>query len=337
MLAFRRIFVIFTIAMSGVISGAGSALAGASDIEKNDSLVAPEVQDIDDPFRRGIDRIADQATGGVDLPDPAGDIGIQDTTGADLLGQATDEALFSNRYRVVGVAVSKQETRSQIFAATNQDVIAGNKPRLAYVRLGLFANLAEARQTAIDLKNNFEHLLGAHFILRDEGDAGILMDFGPLRNVTHAERYCEVMLKMSNDLISDCYTVLEFPGLEPMRTFSSTVMLKPSANAVRNIMKDGNLFDLQAAARQMITLREGEMIGATEATLVKVTPRGIIIVAENGDIESLPIDYVPEKAFDPADLDGVGVPPVASSPEIPAAPDYPYGVEGAGAPAGSDT
>ena len=42
--------------------GAGTAFAGASDVEPNDSLVAPEVQDIDDPFRRGIDRIADQAT-----------------------------------------------------------------------------------------------------------------------------------------------------------------------------------------------------------------------------------------------------------------------------------
>jgi hypothetical protein len=50
--------------------------------------------------------------------------------------------------------VASQETRSQIFAATNQNVIAGNKPRLAYVRLGLFADEAAARQTAIDLKNN---------------------------------------------------------------------------------------------------------------------------------------------------------------------------------------
>lgn len=337
MLVFRGIPIIFMIAMSGLVSGAGPALAGASDIETNDSLVAPEVQDIDDPFRRGIDRIADQATGGVDLPGPSGDIGLQDSVGAELLGQATDEALFSSRYRVVGVAVSKQETRSQIFGATNQNVVVGNKPRLAYVRLGLFSDEAEARQTAIDLKNNFEHLLGAHFILRDEGDAGVLMDFGPLRNVTHAERYCEVMLKMSNELVSDCYTVLEFPGLEPMRTFSSTVMLKPSANAVRNIMKDGRLFDLQAAARQMITLREGEMIGATEATLVKVTPRGIIIVAENGDIETLPIDYVPEKAFDSADLDRVDAPSVAGSSGAAASADYPYGVEGAGGTVGSGT
>ena len=280
----------------------GPAFAGADDIEENDSLVAPEVQDIDDPFRRGIDRVADQATGGIDLPSPSGDIGRQDTTGADLLGKPTDGALFSNRYRVVGVAVASQETRSQIFAATNQNVIPGNKPKLAYVRLGLFADEAEARQLAIDLKNNAEHLLGAHFILRDEGEDGVIMDLGPLHNVTHAERYCETLLTLSEGLVTECYTVLEFPGLEPLRTFSSTAMLRASATAVRSVMKDNSLFDLETAAKQTITLREGDTIGASDTTLVKVTPRGVILVSENGDIETLPIDYLPEKAFDIDDL-----------------------------------
>jgi len=306
------------------LSGTAQVLAGAPGIEENDSLVAPEVQDIDDPFRRGIDRDADQVTGGVDLPAPSGNIGLEDETGADLLGQATDDALFSNRYRVVGVAVSNQETRSKIFAATNQDVIIGNKPRLAYVRLGLFPSDASARQTAIDLKNNFEHLLGAHFILRDEGEDGVLMDFGPLRDVTHAERYCEILMTMSGNLIDDCYTVLEFPGLEPMRTFTSTAMLKPSANAVRNVMRDSDLFDLEAAARQTITLREGDKIGASEATLVKVTGRGIIIVAENGDIETLPLDYLPERAFEPADMDRIANPAIADATGSPASASMAY-------------
>ena len=282
--------------------GSGMAFAGASDIEPNDSLVAPEVQDIDDPFRRGIDRIADQATGGVELPAPSGNIGLEDATGIDLLGKSTNEALFSNRYRVMGVAVAKQETRSQIFAATNQNVIPGNKPKLAYVRLGLFADEAEARQLAIDLKNNAEHLLGAHFILRDEGEDGVIMDLGPLHNVTHAERYCETLLTLAEGLVTECYTVLEFPGLEPLRTFSSTAMLRASATAVRSVMKDNSLFDLETAAKQTITLREGDTIGASDTTLVKVTPRGVILVSENGDIETLPIDYLPEKAFDIDDL-----------------------------------
>ena len=64
----------FLAVMIAGLLGSGAAFAGASDPEPNDSLVAPEVQDIDDPFRRGIDRIADQATGGVELPSPSGNI-----------------------------------------------------------------------------------------------------------------------------------------------------------------------------------------------------------------------------------------------------------------------
>lgn len=296
------------LAMSGQIHAGES-----TDIVENDSLIAPEVQDVDDPFRRGLDRIADQATGGVELPSPSGDTNQQDPSGADLLGKPTESALLSNRYRVIGVAVSNRESRAQIFAATNQDVMPGNKPKLPYARLGLFADDITARQLAIDLKNTSEDLLGAHFILRDEGEDGLILDIGPLRNVMHAERYCEVLLNNSFGLVEECYAALEFPGLEPTDTFTSTAMLRASATAVRSVIKDSTLFDLDTSARRTMTLREGDELGASRATLVKVTPNGVIVVAENGDIATMSIDYLPERAFDINDV-STGVEAAASNP-----------------------
>lgn len=296
------------LAMSGQIHAGES-----TDIVENDSLIAPEVQDVDDPFRRGLDRIADQATGGVELPSPSGDTNQQDPSGADLLGKPTESALLSNRYRVIGVAVSNRESRAQIFAATNQDVMPGNKPKLPYARLGLFADDITARQLAIDLKNTSEDLLGAHFILRDEGEDGLILDIGPLRNVMHAERYCEVLLNNSFGLVEECYAALEFPGLEPTDTFTSTAMLRASATAVRSVIKDSTLFDLDTSARRTMTLREGDELGASRATLVKVTPNGVIVVAENGDIATMSIDYLPERAFDINDV-SKGVEAAVSDP-----------------------
>lgn len=296
------------LAMSGQIHAGES-----TDIVENDSLIAPEVQDVDDPFRRGLDRIADQATGGVELPSPSGDTNQQDPSGADLLGKPTESALLSNRYRVIGVAVSNRESRAQIFAATNQGVMPGNKPKLPYARLGLFADDITARQLAIDLKNTSEDLLGAHFILRDEGEDGLILDIGPLRNVMHAERYCEVLLNNSFGLVEECYAALEFPGLEPTDTFTSTAMLRASATAVRSVIKDSTLFDLDTSARRTMTLREGDELGASRATLVKVTPNGVIVVAENGDIATMSIDYLPERAFDINDV-STGVEAAASDP-----------------------
>ena len=189
----------------------------------------------------------------------------------------------------------------------------GNKPKLPYARLGLFSDDVTARQLAIDLKNTSEDLLGAHFILRDEDEDGLILDIGPLRNVMHAERYCEVLLNKSFGLVEECYAALEFPGLEPTDTFTSTAMLRDSATAVPSVIKDSTLFDLDTSARRTMTLREGDELGASRATLVKVTPNGVIVVAENGDIATMSIDYLPDRAFDINDV-STGVEAAASDP-----------------------
>ena len=62
-----------------------------------------------------------------------------------------------------------------------------------------------------------------------------------------------------------------------------------------------------------MTLREGDELGASRATLVKVTPNGVIVVAENGDIATMSIDYLPERAFDINDV-STGVEATASDP-----------------------
>jgi len=283
-----------TISSLCIIAG---SLSLTTAMAQEKSLVAPEVLDIDDPFRRGLDRIADQATGGVLLPAPDGGDEEIAASGAELLGKQDNTALMAQSYRVVGVAVSRAEAQAQIFSATNQDVMPGDKPMLAYVRIGAFEDQSLARQAAINLKSTIEPLLGAHFVMRDQELEGTILDIGPLRSVVHAERYCELLLAKSNGIVSECYAVLEYPGIEPTDTFTSKAMIKSAASAVRDIVKDDGLFDLQAASSKLITLREGETLGAGDTNIVKITPTGIIIVAENGDIAELPINYVPEAPF----------------------------------------
>jgi uncharacterized spore protein YtfJ len=67
---------------------------------------------------------------------------------------------------------------------------------------------------------------------------------------------------------------------------------------VREVIKDDTLFDLEVAATKLMTLREGDMLGTGNVNVVKVTPRGIIVVAENGDVDVLPLDYVPERPYE---------------------------------------
>ena len=298
------------------------AFAGA---DNTTSLEAPEVLDIDDPFARGLDRVADQATGGVPLPSPIGDLSRNQPTGAELLGEQSELALVARDYRVVGLAVSRKETKAQIFADNNEEILAGNKPLMAYARIGIFEDYNLARQTAIDLKSTSYSFLGAHFIMReDEEEDGIILDIGPTRNVVHAERYCELMMAKTNGLVKDCFAVLEYPGVEPLNTFSSTAMIRVAPYAVETVINDNNLFDLNQSARQLLTLREGDMLGNGNVNLTKITPQGVMLVAENGDINLLPIDYVPERPFTakPASTGLTPVPEItpgtlAPAPETP--------------------
>lgn len=282
----------------GGIGGISPALAGASSEET--SLVAPEVEDVDDPFRRGLDRIADQTTGGIGLPRTDASIQQAGDQGEKLLGLPDDTALMSMRYRVIGVAVSRKEADAQIYPATNQDVMPGDKPMLAYARIGTYKVESAAKQVAINLKSVVGDLLGANFVMRETEEEDFILDVGPMRGVVHAERYCELLLNNSNGIVTDCFATLEFPGDEPTSTFTSTAMLRASPQAVREVIKDDKLFDLETAATKLMTLREGDMLGSGNVNVVKVTPEGIIVVAENGDVDMLPLDYVPERPYEAA-------------------------------------
>ena len=266
-------------------------------LAQDNSLNAPEVLDLDDPFARGINRAADQASDGLALPDPNGQTTGASRTGKDLLGESEARALRVNLYRVAALAVTEGSARGQIFEASNQDVTEGSRPQIPYLRLGSFDNSANARQAAINLKNIMEDHIGGHFILRDTSP-GIDLDIGPLHNVLHAENYCEIMLAMSNGIVSDCYAVLEYPGYEPLDTFTSTAMLRLSADAIQNVLVDeNNVFNLQDTSRKLIQVKEGEMLGNGVDQIVKITPSGVLLVSDEGVITQLPLDYLPESPF----------------------------------------
>ena len=265
-------------------------------IAQENSLRAPEVLDLDDPFARGINRAADQASGGLSLPLPNGDLSGDAKTGAQLLGTANTKALSVNLYRVAALAVASGGAAGQIFEESNQDVGEGSRPELPFLRLGTFNSNAEARQTAINLKSLLEDYIGGHFILR-RGPGAVDLDIGPLHSVKHAENYCELMLRYSNGIVQDCYAVLEYPGYEPLDTFSSTAMLRLSADAVRRVLEDNTIFDLSGSSQDLIRVKEGDQLGNTSHQIVKIIPRGVVLVADDGTIETLPLDYLPEADF----------------------------------------
>ena len=265
---------------------------------QENSLNAPEVLDLDDPFSRGINRAADQASDGLDLPQPDGQTSGAARSGKDLLGESKRRALSIDLYRVAALAVTEGSAKGQIFEASNQDVVAGSRPQIPYLRIGSFNNSAEARQAAINLKSIIEDFIGGHFILRDTS-IGIDLDMGPMHSVQHAENYCEILLQYSNGIVSDCYAVLEYPGYEPLDTFLSSAMLRVSTEAIETVIDDERLFDLQASSRKLLQVKEGDMLGTGVDQIVKIIPTAVILVSDEGEISQLPLDYIAEQSYRP--------------------------------------
>lgn len=281
--------------------------------QQSDNTTPPQVLDIDDPFSRDLKRAAEDATGGILFDDGAIGIEEEEESGRDLLGRESRIAVNASNFRVMGVAVSRQQTSNQIFVHFKEETVAGAKPLLNYLRIGTHPSLDDARQQAINLKSSFNPYLDASLIIREAEDTDVVdLDIGPFREISHAERYCDMLLNITFGLVNDCYVVQEFPGIEPIESFQSTAMLRFSSDAVSSVIEDTSVFDLPGAAGQAFNIREGDSLGSGSTVAVKVLPAGVVVVDEVGSIATLPLTFIPEDVF--TEQEGGGA---ISLPSIP--------------------
>ena len=291
-----------------------------------ENTAPPEVLDIDDPFSRDLKRAAEDATGGIIFDDTGLGIQEEEEKGQDLLGRASKAAIIANRYRVMGLAISKRQDTNQIYIDTGTTLTTGSKPLMNYLRIGSHDNIDEARQQAINLKSSYGQYLDASFIIRQGlKDERIDLDIGPFERIVHAERYCDMLISISYGLLGDCYVIQEYPGLEDAVSFTSSAIIRFSANAVETIIEDTSVFDLPAASEQILTVKEGENIGVGATIATKVTPNGVIVVDEIGTIAMLPLNYVPEDKFEEKERKPVNIPtiPIQEGAEQPANEERP--------------
>ena len=263
---------------------------------QDNSLVAPEVLDLDDPFARDIKRASELATGGVDLPTPSGALEPDVKRGAALDGLSDRQVAPATLYRVVGLAVAGGRDTGQIYSSSNQMTTRGNKPKLPYIRLGSYMSEEEARQVAIDLRVLLNDMLGAHFILRQPGNGSTILDIGPAPSIEFVERYCELSRTHGRGLQQDCYAELEYPEIEPLETFTSTAMLRLARTAVRELVQDQSTFNLEDTSQQTLLVKEGDMLGVGSHMVTKIVSDGVLLVSEEGNIDVLSLNYLPESA-----------------------------------------
>ena len=309
---FALIVLLFSIVtLSGIIYPDATVRADGLD-----NTAPPEVLDIDDPFSRDLKRAAEDATGGLSFGSDGLTVTEEEETGRDLLGRESRIAIIAGKYRVMGVAVSRKQDQNQIYINAPEELVLGAKPLMNYLRIGSHDSIDEARQQAINIKASYGSFLDAAFIIRQSPESEIVdLDIGPFRDVSHGERYCDMMLSLTFGLVSDCYVVQEYPGIEPVESFTSTAMMRFSADAVDTVITDTSVFDLPAAADQIMTVREGDTIGTGTTQVVKIMDTGMMVVDEIGTVVRLPLVFIPEDVY------------VESQEEPTALPSLPIGGE----------
>ena len=168
------------------------------------------------------------------------------------------------------------------------------KARKPYVRIFRFDNLEDALRETREFYADYRHYLDSDMVLRQEvdksGGASYHLDIGPMQSQNHAEAYC-VLLK-SDGLM--CDAVKRVPGNERQNTFDSTAIVRVSPIVFYE--GDVNEKNIKIEETKTVTynLSEGQVLGASEGTVVKITHKEIIVTDAQDHLLTLPIDYLPE-------------------------------------------
>lgn len=294
---------LYTILASLVIMPIAASNATAEEIGNTSP---PTQLDISDPFAQDLKRSVDHITGGVSIDGTGYAVEEHSGTGRELLGKSSQTALHSSSFRVVGVSVRTPADQGYIPEIQKTPHQPGLRPVHTYLRLGEYEKPEQARQHALNLMAAYDPYLDVSFLIRIDqtNDLPAQLDLGPFSNRLHAERFCALLLHISQGLVKHCYTVEEYPAYDDHifstdfeTSFGSKALMRLSADAVSQQVADDALFDLNAAVDQTLILSEGQIIGTGSAMITKITENGVILVDDIGQITHLPFLFLPEETL----------------------------------------
>lgn len=175
-----------------------------------------------------------------------------------------------------------------------QSTMKSERARKDFVRLAAYPEKSEALRLAREFYQQHRDFVDADLTLRheinDRGEHAYHLDIGPMRSAAHAKSYCVLMTSIEQM----CKPVKYPPAMERQTTFESTAIVRVSPM----VFYEGDVNDqnIKVEETKAITynLSEGQMLGASEGTVVKITGQEIIITDASDHLLTLPIDYLPE-------------------------------------------
>ena len=179
-------------------------------------------------------------------------------------------------------------------APTEFDMDAERQARKTYVRLTKYSDLDDAMRAARELYADYRLYMDSDLILRlevdKEGRAVYFLDIGPMKSNRHAIGYCAIFKRQK----LNCQTVKRVPGDERLTTFESQAIIRVSPLVFYNNEISRDLIEISKTKNTDYYLTEGQLLGAEESTIVKITSQQILLADAAGELIALDLNYLPE-------------------------------------------
>jgi hypothetical protein len=141
--------------------------------------------------------------------------------------------------------------------------------------------------------SDYRDFLDTDIILRLESDNNKeeinTLELGPIETLAHAKNYCALFKSFG----LECEPIRRSPGNERQRTFNSIASIrflpiKTNKNKVKS--KETSFEDIST---KTFNLYEGQQIGNSGGMVIKITNNEVIAIDFQGQILTLPINYLP--------------------------------------------
>lgn len=202
--------------------------------------------------------------------------------------------IIGQRLHIRDKTLNRDEAIQAVPAPTELDLNAERMARKHYVRLARYGDLSGALRGAREFYQDNKDYMDSDLILRLEMDGAgrraYFMDIGPMRSERHATGYCALFTRQH----LACETVRRVPGPERLNTFESQAVVRVSPTVFYDGEVSSDTVEISKTKDIEYQLVEGQVLGADEGVVVKITPNNIYVADGENKLLALNLNYLPE-------------------------------------------
>ena len=186
----------------------------------------------------------------------------------------------------------KKNLVSSVNFTKNRNSIDGIA-RNFYVQLFRFKNIKEAMIKTNEFYSDYRDFLDTDIILRFENDNNkeeiITLELGPIETLAHTKNYCALFKSFG----LECEPIRRLPGNERQRTFNSIASIRFLPIIINQNKFKSKETSFEDLSPKTFNLYEGQQIDNSGRMVIKITNKEVIAIDFQGQILTLPINYLP--------------------------------------------